>query len=261
MHVDLNSDMGSNINTDGRTDGRYEEGAEVDDHLQPVTHGRVSTSERGLGNADVELMARLLAERDSRLSSDDDRGKTIAQIIEGWADGTEQDRGKRWPVVRTGEREPISWMLRWSILDRDQQTCKACKIYSPDGPFELDHCIPWSAGGPDDSDNLRLLCAQCNQRRSNFIDLAHLENLRPTTYWCVDCWTPEAKRSRPWWKDFTDLGLAPLVGDGGRPFELVWCAHCHYYSTSDVYLVGRQGRDLIEQATRIAREVAARDRA
>lgn len=255
MHLDFNSNIKSNFNTYGRTDERYEERAEASDHLQAVTHGRVSQNdERELDKADAELLIRLLAERDSRISGD--RGKTISQVLDKLLERADREHGKRWPVVRTGQREPISWMLRYSILDRDQRTCRACKVYWPEGPFELDHCIPWSAGGSDDSDNLRTLCVRCNQERSNFIDEAHLENLRPTTYWCVDCWTPETKQTRLPWKDLTDLGNAPLVGDDHQPTELVWCAHCHYYSTSDVYLLGNAGRELIEEATRLARAVA-----
>lgn len=255
MHVDLNSDMKSNFNTNERTDGRYEEGVEVDSHLQAVTHGRVSQNDsRGLRKSDTETLARLLAARDSRLGGNE--GQTIAQIVDDWQSLFDEDRGKRWPVIRSGEREPIAWMLRWSVIDRDGLACKSCGIYLPDGPFELDHCIPWSAGGTHDSDNLRALCVRCNQDRSNFIDEAHLENLRPTTYWCVDCWTYDTKGRRYPWRDGTDLTLAPLVGEGHQPTELVWCTHCHYYSSSDVYLVGSAGRQLISEATRLVKAVS-----
>lgn len=206
MHLDLKS----NLNTDGRTDERYEESPPAATTVTGCNaRARMAESDRELSKADTQRIARLLQARDSRLSGS--TGQTIAQIIDGWADLFDVDRGKRWPIVRTGERDPIPWLLRWSIIDRDGLACKACGIYLPDGPFELDHCIPWSAGGPDDSDNLRALCVRCNQDRSNFIDEAHLENLRPTTY----------------------------------------------YSTSDVYLVGAAGREIIRQATRLVKAVEA----
>lgn len=252
MHLDLNSNMQSNFNTDGRTDGRYEEGPPVATKSTGC-NARAHDGE-SLSKEDTQRITRLLAARDSRLNGDGE-GQTIAQIIDDWTELLDVDRGKRWPVIRSGQREPIAWLLRWSIIDRDGLTCKSCGIYLPEGPFELDHCIPWSAGGPDDSDNLRALCVRCNQDRSNFIDEAHLENLRPTTYWCVDCWTFENHRSRHHWRDLTDLNLAPFVGDGHQPTELVWCAHCHYYSTSDVYLLGAAGRKLIEDATRLVKAV------
>lgn len=246
MHLE----MKSNLNTDGRTDGTKN----ITRSDSAIPCNAWARDVERLSKEDVERMARLLAARGSRLSGNDD-GQTIAQIIDTWADIFDVDRGKRWPVVRRGDREPIPWMLRWSVIDRDGLTCKSCGTYLPEGPFELDHCIPWSAGGPDDSDNLRALCVRCNQDRSNFIDEAHLENLRPTTYWCVDCWTFDSRQMRRTWRDATDLNQAPLVGDGHQPTALVWCAHCHYYSTSDVYLVGVAGRELIATATRNVKAV------
>lgn len=255
MHLNLNSNMRSNFNTNGRTDERYEDGQDVDLNLTAVDTGaRIGDSAaRGVSKADAALMARLLNERTARHSNDG--GKTIAQILDAWLDRMGDTAGRRWPVVRTGERAPIPWPLRASIYDRDSRTCKTCGWYGAEGHLELDHCIPWSAGGPDDSDNLRTLCSSCNQRRSNYIDTAHLTNLRPTTYWCVDCWTHENQARRFPWRDGTDLTGAPLVGEDYLPTELVYCAHCHYFSTSDVYFVGDRGRDLLERATLLVREV------
>lgn len=254
MHLDLNSYMESNFNTYERTDGT-KNNTRSNPANRCNARARDDENSRGLSKTDTQTMARLLAARDSRLNSDDSQGQSIAQIIDTWVDLFDEDRGKRWPVIRSGDREPISWMLRWSVIDRDGMTCKSCGAYLPEGPFELDHCIPWSAGGPDDSDNLRALCVRCNQDRSNFIDEAHLENLRPTTYWCVDCWSYDNRKPRRQWRDLTDLNHAPFVGEGHQPTELVWCAHCHYYSTSDVYLVGASGRALIERATRLVMAV------
>lgn len=166
----------------------------------------------------------------------------------------------RWPVIRTGEREPISWLIRLSVYRRDGFTCKACGYYDRVAlsmeHLELDHCIPWSAGGPDDSDNLRTLCTWCNQRRSNWVDHAHATNYRPTTWWCVHCWGPGAERRNPW-RDGTDLDRTPRIyPDGDEPYELVFCAWCNDYGQSPIYLVGAHGRALIAaaEATRRPRE-------
>lgn len=74
--------------------------------------------------------------------------------------------GERWPVIRTGEREPINRTLRRLIYQRDGKRCRLCG--KAGWLFELDHIIPWSAGGPDTSDNLRSVCHACNQARSNY---------------------------------------------------------------------------------------------
>lgn len=74
--------------------------------------------------------------------------------------------GERWPVIRTGEREPISRDLRRLIWHRDGRRCMWCG--EGHKPLQLDHIIPWSAGGPDASTNLRLLCGPCNKSRSNY---------------------------------------------------------------------------------------------
>lgn len=230
--------------------------ARARDDLGVVTLGELLASApqgpASIDEADVELIASLLAERSARHSPSE--GKSIAWILDKWADRMELLAGRRWPVIRSGEREPIPWLLRASIYSRDGRTCKACGSLA-DGYLELDHCIPWSAGGPDDSDNLRTLCSGCNQRRSNYIDLAHLTTLLPTTYWCIDCWTYETRKPRHPWRDGTYTGDAPLVGDGDRPFETVFCSHCLYISQSDVYFIGDRGRDLIARATRYVREV------
>lgn len=73
--------------------------------------------------------------------------------------------GERWPVIRTGEREPINRVTRRLINLRDRGRCTFC---DKRGLCELDHIVPWSAGGPDTSDNLRNLCHRCNEERSNF---------------------------------------------------------------------------------------------
>lgn len=144
----------------------------------------------------------------------------------------------RWPVVRLGEREPIPWLLRLSVLRRDDYRCKICGTYDPTGAFlELDHCLPWSAGGPDDSDNLRTLCRPCNQRRSNFDDGADRTRRLPTTWWCAECWAEPAARNA--WADGTDLNRAPFVADST---VLAYCAWCMTEGYTDQPLTGAYAR-------------------
>jgi hypothetical protein len=148
-------------------------------------------------------------------------------------------RPQRWPIARLGEREPIPWLLRLSILRRDDYRCKTCGWYDPTGTtLELDHCLPWSAGGPDDSENLRVLCSGCNQRRSNFDDGAERTRRLPTTWWCMSCWSDEPAFRQPW-ADGTDLSTAPLVRD---PLTLAWCAWCWASDYTDQPLTGHYAR-------------------
>lgn len=197
--------------------------------------------------AEAEVMARLLRDRNLAGDGIGEGHQVLSDVVDEWLDDLGANYGKRWPVIRSGERDPIPWIVRLSILLRDDFHCRRCS-YAGDlsmrDNLELDHCIPWSAGGPDDSDNLRTLCRWCNQTRSNYIDDSHETNLRPTTWWCLECW-PEGDdyRFRRIWRDGTDPNKAPRV-DPDEPMELVWCAHCSMYSMSSRFFVGRAGREL-----------------
>lgn len=86
------------------------------------------------------------------------------------------DGGERAPRIRTGPRDPISPLVRQLVYRRDQYRCQSCGAvpnardpHRRSGALHLDHIIPWSAGGPDRSDNLRTLCGPCNEKRSNFV--------------------------------------------------------------------------------------------
>jgi hypothetical protein len=134
---------------------------------------------------------------------------------------------RRWPVVRRGDRSPIPWVLRLSIYRRDDFRCKTCGWRDATGrTLELDHLKPWSAGGTDSPRNLRVLCAPCNRRRSNWRDTAHLTRRLPTTWWCYGCWTNGSVEHRPVWRDGSDLNGAPVLGPDGDPRVLSFCAWC-----------------------------------
>lgn len=160
---------------------------------------------------------------------------------------------RRWPVVRTGERTPISWLIRLSVYLRDDYVCGRCgRSFDPDrlNGLHLDHLIPWSAGGSDDSNNLRALCADCNLRRSNWEDSAHTRRTLPTTWWCVDCWTHDRRHSHRPWANGIDLTEAPLIDtDDPDEWHLAFCATCRYISTTPHVLTGATGRRLINLTT------------
>lgn len=93
----------------------------------------------------------------------------------------------RWPVVRSGERAPIAPHLRAAVWYRDSGRCAICIAEMPRSEvMHLDHIIPWSAGGSDTSENLRLLCEVHNLERSNYVDFARQQ--QPVTWWCHRCY-------------------------------------------------------------------------
>lgn len=93
--------------------------------------------------------------------------------------------GERWPVLRRGRPlQTVRRLTRGLVYQRDERTCLLCGTRH--GPFELDHIVPWSANGPDTSDNLRVLCRTCNQARSNRRNWSDSPML-PVTAMCDAC--------------------------------------------------------------------------
>lgn len=91
--------------------------------------------------------------------------------------------GERYPVRRTSRDRKLPEWLRASILRRDHYRCVFC---GAGGLLEVDHIVPWSAGGTDDRDNLRTLCKACNQDRSNY-RLPGDQQRRPVGRECIRC--------------------------------------------------------------------------
>lgn len=136
----------------------------------------------------------------------------------------------RWGVVRLGDRERIEWPLRLAVARRDDFTCRWC--HRQMGPaFELDHIIPWSAGGSDHGENLRVLCQSCNQQRSNFEDGTEKRGATPVTWWCVDCWP-----NPDWWpRSITTSGHDPNISrPSTEPLVKAFCAYCRHMSWTDI---------------------------
>lgn len=73
----------------------------------------------------------------------------------------------RYSVIRAAGEEGrrLRQGIRELVLRRDRYRCVFC---DRGGRLEVDHIVPWSAGGSDDLDNLRTLCHECNQERSNY---------------------------------------------------------------------------------------------
>jgi len=63
-------------------------------------------------------------------------------------------------------RSPIPTELRRVVFERDGGSCVECG-----GAFDLqyDHILPVAHGGATTLQNLQLLCADCNRRKSDSI--------------------------------------------------------------------------------------------
>lgn len=145
-----------------------------------------------------------------------------------------------WEIKRSGDREEILWPVRRGVAMRDNFTCRVCHTPRP-ALAEIDHIVPWSAGGSNKSSNLRYTCTPCNQRRGNQID--HDERpVRPVTWWCVQCWSPP-EWERDMWKHELPTGLTYTewlnIEHVVSPYRAVvnaYCAHCQCVSRTDVTL-------------------------
>ncbi len=107
----------------------------------------------------------------------------LASLILSLTDQLEQAQ-QRHPVVRRGPRQPISDAVRLAVKMRDGFACVWC---SSPHELQLDHIVPWSAGGSDRSENLRTLCAFCNDTRSNRRYVGDTGPRLPVTGACSRC--------------------------------------------------------------------------
>lgn len=72
------------------------------------------------------------------------------------------------PPVPREERHAVPVALRHAILTRDRFRCVLCGASPATDPrtaLQLDHITPFSQGGRSVPENLRTLCAECNQGR------------------------------------------------------------------------------------------------
>lgn len=128
---------------------------------------------------------------------------------------------KRFPVqrtTRTEPREPIPKEIRRAVHMRDNWRCQWCSKHWTEAALELDHIIPWSAGGSDQMDNLRTLCHDCNTLRSNF-DIDTEQRKPPIADCCASC-----QPSQFWTDD--EYGI-----ETGR----VFCVKCRFVGTGPRY--------------------------
>jgi len=67
-----------------------------------------------------------------------------------------------WRIRRSDQRDHIPAHVRRTVFARDGHACLWCGAAAD---LTLDHIKPWSLGGPDTVENLRVLCRSCNSSR------------------------------------------------------------------------------------------------
>lgn len=86
-------------------------------------------------------------------------------------------------------RQRLASLTRRSVLARDGYMCVWCRTSAARNRsvlFEVDHIVPWIAGGSDHPVNLRTLCQECNQERSNRVSELDVRAL-PIVWRCYSC--------------------------------------------------------------------------
>lgn len=77
-----------------------------------------------------------------------------------------QHEGTLWRRGDGVQRRPIPATLRAQVMARDGFACVEC---SSDRFLSIDHIWPYSKGGADTLDNLRVLCRSCNSSKGDRI--------------------------------------------------------------------------------------------
>ena len=67
------------------------------------------------------------------------------------------------------DAHPVADSVRYEVLVRDR-VCQLCGVGRDEAVLEVDHIVPRSKGGSNESSNLQVLCRPCNRGKSNLDD-------------------------------------------------------------------------------------------
>lgn len=99
---------------------------------------------------------------------------------------------------------PVSKEIKQIVRERAVYLCEYCHSSErlSASRFTVDHVVPKSLGGSDETGNLALACRRCNERRYNFIS-----GIDPTTQDVVPIFNP---RTQKWSEHFAwaEQGIA-----------------------------------------------------
>lgn len=138
------------------------------------------------------------------------------------------DDTERHPQTRTDVRTPIPDVIRRAVLARDWYRCTWCG--TGDQILHVDHILPWSAGGTNETTNLRTLCQPCNLDRSNYLTDTNAVRVLPIVYGCFSC----ATRTDP----FTQAD-EPAERIEYGPRAPVWCFKCWRPGVAEVAFIAQ----------------------
>lgn len=117
----------------------------------------------------------------------------LGNILRGYCAKLLAPSAARAPIDQTRlgvSRQPLPSLTRRSVLQRDGYRCVWCYV-SLDRDrgvmFEVDHIVPWISGGSDHPVNLRTLCRECNQERSNRVLDEFDGRALPIVWRCFGC--------------------------------------------------------------------------
>jgi hypothetical protein len=154
----------------------------------------------------------------------------LADLIKAFNPDGAFERFRVVRTKRTAQRNEIYQDVRWFVFERDGYRCLWCGQTKDRVFLVLDHILPWSAGGTEDTRNLRTLCWDCNADRSNY-QAGYVESERLGLVWeCLTCqmdeWgylvglDVEADEEGAWSADAEDFPET----------ESVWCIKCRSVS-------------------------------
>jgi hypothetical protein len=111
---------------------------------------------------------------------------------------------------------PISDEIRQIIRERAKYICEYCHSSErlSANRFTIDHVIPKSLGGSDETNNLALACRRCNERRYNFV-----AGLDPETQAIVPLFN---LRQQKWEDHFVWIGQGVVI-EGITPIGRATC--------------------------------------
>jgi 5-methylcytosine-specific restriction enzyme A len=93
----------------------------------------------------------------------------------GWSDEDEERLFERVRLALTDhDREPIRAEDLLRLLWNSPHVCTNCGKCPPEIKLHVDHVFPASRGGSSRFGNLQFLCAECNLRKSNKIEVGDL---------------------------------------------------------------------------------------
>ena len=78
------------------------------------------------------------------------KGRLVSPALESFALKSRKEAKRPW----------IPLSVQRLVIERDGNKCKYCGC--TEGPFHIDHILPWALGGNHDPENLTIACAQCN---------------------------------------------------------------------------------------------------